>query len=230
MINLYALHISFSYRLTYYTVPLTKKHTWHDKNIVLISDTHYGNIYSLKHAQKLVEKINSLKPHIVLIAGDFFDGPKIDFAAIAYEFTKIQAPHGILFVNGNHEEYRHTQEMLEALQKAGIKILNNKSMIIDGIQFLGVPYHETDTSSELKKALDTFSLDTTLPTLFLKHKPTHHTVIEKYPVDIVVSGHTHAGQILPVYLAARIVYGKYVYGMVQKNGLTSITSSGVGTW
>lgn len=156
-VNIYGLYVSFSHRVTYYDISLHKKHSWKGKNIVLISDTHYGNIYRLSHAQKLVAKINSLQPDILLISGDFFDGPKIDFESIAQAFTKIEAPHGILFVNGNHEEYKHTSAMLLALENAGIQILNNKSLIIDGIQFLGVPYHSTEKALDFKNALDDFS-------------------------------------------------------------------------
>lgn len=108
---------------------------WAGKKLVMVSDTHYGNIYGVSDARELVKKINTLHPDIVLIPGDFFDGPKIDFRAISDEFKKIEAPHGVLFANGNHEEYRNTTGMLEALSGAHIQILNNRMIEIDGIRF-----------------------------------------------------------------------------------------------
>lgn len=77
--------------------------------------------------------------------------------------------------------------MLQALENAGIEILNNKSVIVEGIQFLGVPYHQTEKPADFKKTLDDFSIDIDLPTVLLKHKPTHHSIIEQYDIDLVVS-------------------------------------------
>lgn len=96
-------------------------------------------------ARGLVEKINALNPKIVLISGDFFDGPAIDYASVAQQFTNITAPDGVLFVNGNHEEYQDTQAMLDALERAHIRVLNNEKEMIDGVTFAGVTYHTTET-------------------------------------------------------------------------------------
>ena len=167
------------------------------------------------------------------------------------QFTNITAPRGLLFSNGNHEEYRNTPQILEAMshpvddivdisptsviQKIlhsthTIAVLNNAKVEIDGIVFAGVTYHDTETSAGLEKNLDTLHLDRSKPTILLKHKPTLHSTLEKYPIDLVVSGHTHSGQMWPFSLVTYFVYGKYVYGQVIQNGLTAITTSGVGSW
>lgn len=105
---------------------------------------HYGSIYKQKHARRLVHEINTLDASIVLIPGDFFDGTQADFTSIASEFKTIQAPHGVVYSPGNHEEYKNTSDMMEALQQANIQVLDNKKITIEGIDFIGVDYHSTE--------------------------------------------------------------------------------------
>ncbi len=239
-------------RIVRYQVRIDKGHTWHGKKIIMIADTHYGNIYGVRDARALVKRINKLSPEIVLIPGDFFDGPLIDYPSIVSEFGNIKAPHGVLFANGNHEEYTHTKTILKSIKhpilrmrkpasnqklhaslqecRQEILVINNEKIEIEGIVFAGVTYHDTETAAWLTHNLDLLDLDATKPTILLKHKPTLHTTLEQYPIDLVISGHTHRGQMFPFSLIMDIVYGKYVYGQVVKNGLTAITTSGVGTW
>jgi hypothetical protein len=120
--------------------------------------------------------------------------------------------------------------MIAALESAGIRILNNQKVIIDDITFAGITYHDTETPLGLQTHLDSLELDPTIPTILMKHKPTLHSVVASYPVDLVVSGHTHQGQMFPFSLLSRAVYGRYEYGMVEQGRLTAITSSGLGSW
>lgn len=78
--------------------------------------------------------------------------------------------------------------------------------------------------------LDSLSLESSKPTILLKHKPTLHDTLQKYPIDLVVSGHTHRGQLWPFTYIPDLIYGKYVYGYNQDASLQSITTSGVGSW
>jgi uncharacterized protein len=251
LLNIWGIYSSWVPRITSYRVTIDKEHSWHGRRIAMIWDTHYGNIYGVDTARRLVERINSLSPEIVLIPGDFFDGPPIDYLSIVKQFTNITAPRGILFSNGNHEEYRNTPQILEAMshpvddivdtsettliQKMlhsthTIAVLNNAKVEIDGMIFAGVTYHDTETATWLETNLNTLDLDSSKPTILLKHKPTLHDTLEKYSIDLVVSGHTHSGQMWPFSLVTYAIYGKYVYGQVVQNGLTAITTSGVGSW
>jgi predicted MPP superfamily phosphohydrolase len=250
--NLWGIYASWVPKITTYKVNLNKAHNWHGKKIVMIGDTHYGNIYGIKAARKLVERINKIAPEVVLIPGDFFDGPLIDYNSIVKEFWYIDTPHGVLFANGNHEEYTHTKEILKTIknpvfgkrrQKSTealnntlatchqeITVINNEKVEIDGIIFAWVTYHETETVEWLTKQLDLLNLEEEKPTILLKHKPTLHQTIENYPVDLVVSWHTHQAQMWPFSIVTYMIYGKYVYGKVVQNNLTAITTSGVWSW
>lgn len=166
--NIWGIYASWVPRITRYSVKINKKHTWHGKKIVMIADTHYGNIYGERDARSLVKRINKLSPEIVLIPGDFFDGPFIDFASIVSAFGCINAPHGVLFANGNHEEYTHTKTILKSIKhpilrmrkltsnqklheslqecRQEITVINNEKIEIEGIVFAGVTYHDTETA------------------------------------------------------------------------------------
>ncbi len=252
LINIWGIYASWVPKITNYTIKINKEHNWHGKKIVMIADTHYGNVYGTRDARNLVKRINKLSPEIVLIPGDYFDGPLIDYSSIVTEFGCINAPHGVLFANGNHEEYTHTKTILKSIKHPilrirksapnkklheslkechqEISVINNEKVEINGMVFAGVTYHDTETVDWLIRNLDALKLEVTKPTILLKHKPTLHKTLEKYPIDLVVSGHTHRGQFFPLSLLMRMVYWKYVYGKVEKNNQTAITTCGVGTW
>lgn len=229
-VNIWGIYASYVPRITEYSVNIEKNHDWHGKKIIMVADTHYGNIYGREDARRLVERINSLSWEIVIIPGDFFDGPKIDYEAVAQEFRNIKAPLGTLFANGNHEEYRNTGVIIESLENAGITILNNKKVTLNGMTFAGVTYHASESAAGLGHNLDTLNLKKDEPVILLKHKPTLYTTIQEYPIDLVVSGHTHRGQMWPFSYITDLIYKKYSYGMNINNTLTSITTSGVGSW
>lgn len=228
-LNIVWTWLALSPKVTEYRVPIPGEHGWHSKRIVMVADTHYGNIWGKASAEKLVERINSLSPEIVLLPWDLFDGPEIDFFDALRPFTSIQAPKGVLFANGNHEEYRNTEAMLDAMSRTDtIHNLNNRSVTIDGLTFAGVTYRSSDTASGLVATLDAMQLSWS--TILLKHKPTLHTTLMKYPIALVVSGHTHRGQMWPFSLITDMIYGKYSYGQNIDGTMNSITTSGVGSW
>lgn len=250
--NAWGIYSSWVPRITTYQVNIDKEHDWHGKKIVMIGDTHYGNIYGVREARSLVKRINAIWAEVVLIPGDFFDGPLIDYASIVREFGCIRAPHGVFFANGNHEEYTHSKKILktiknpilglhrttptEKLQNSlyqcnqDITVINNEKVEINGMVFAGVTYHDTENARGLEKNLDALDLDPNKPTILLKHKPTLHSTLARYPIDLVVSWHTHQAQMWPFSIVTYMIYGKYVYGKVVKDKMTSITTSGVGTW
>jgi hypothetical protein len=126
LMNAWGIYASWVSRITTYQIQIDKNHTWHGKRIIMVADTHYGNIYGIPEARALVNRINALDAEVVLIPGDFFDGPLIDYASIVAEFQHIQAPHGVYFANGNHEEYTHSQQIIKSI-KNPINTLHRKT-------------------------------------------------------------------------------------------------------
>lgn len=177
----------------------------------------------------LVEKVNAIQPDLVLIPGDLFDGPSIDFQSIANIVNNIQAP--VFFANGNHEEYRNTAEMMRAIEGTHFEILNDRTLSFSGVNISGVSYHNTRTSEQLHSVLQNIHpANNGNINILLKHVPTGHDIIQNFGYDLVVSGHTHRGQMWPFTWITDSMYGKYVYGLSQDNSLYSLTTSGVGNW
>lgn len=135
----------------------------------MIADTHYGYIHGELEAKMLTEKINEINPDFVLIAGDFFDGPKINFEKIAKIFDNIKAP--IFYANGNHEEYGNTDEILRAISSTKIQILNNAITDFKGLQIAGVTYHETKNEENFENILQNLGIENTKPSILIKHEP-----------------------------------------------------------
>lgn len=227
-LNFYSLYLGFIPKITEYNITFTENHNFHGKKFVMIADTHYGYIHGELEAKMLTEKINEINPDFVLIAGDFFDGPKINFEKIAKIFDNIKAP--IFYANGNHEEYGNTDEILRAISSTKIQILNNAITDFKGLQIAGVTYHETKNEENFENILQNLGIENTKPSILIKHEPKWHQIAEKYGVDLMVSGHTHRGQMWPISYIPEKIYGKYVYGLVENNGKYSITTSGVGNW
>lgn len=227
-INFYGIFASFSPQIVNYTINFSEPHNFHGKKFVLIADTHYGYVFGENSAKNLVTKINEINPEFVIIAGDFFDGPKIDFEKIAKIFDNVKVP--IFYTNGNHEEYSNTDEILSAITKTKIQILNNEITDFGSLQIAGVTYHENKDENNFEKILETIRPSENKPSILIKHEPKWHNISEKFGFDLVVSGHTHRGQMWPFSYIPEKIYGKYVYGLVKDKTQYALTTSGVGDW
>ena len=107
---------------------------WKNRKAVLISDMHLGQIRGKSFALKIANIIKWLSPDIVFLAGDTFDGVMVNMDECLAPFSEIKASLGIFSVIGNHEEFKEdsARKYISAMQKNGIKTLENESMIIDG--------------------------------------------------------------------------------------------------
>jgi predicted MPP superfamily phosphohydrolase len=202
---------------------------WRGKTAVLVSDTHLGLVRNRRFAERICTLIQNLKPDIVLIGGDLFDGQTAGLDEMIEPFSKITAPYGIYFVTGNHEEFGDKTPYLNAIRRAGIRVLNNEMIVLDGLQVIGVDYADTRREDQFKKILDKIKIDRRRPSLLLKHTPLNLQVAQEQGITAQLSGHTHHGQLLLIrYLTARIYKG-YDYGLKWFNDLQVYTSSGAGT-
>lgn len=168
-INIHSIYAGFVPKIINYEINFSEPHDFHGKKFVLIADTHYGNIHGELEAKFLTEKINEINPDFVLIAGDFYDGPKIDFEKIAKIFDNVNAP--IFYANGNHEEYGNTDEILRVIGTTKIQILNNKIVDFGGLQIAGVSYHETKNEENFENILKNLEISDKKPSILIKHEP-----------------------------------------------------------
>lgn len=203
---------------------------WKGQRAVFVSDIHLGQVYGKKFSERIVEEINKIKPEVVFIGGDLFDGVPVNIKEVSEPFKDIKAPRGTYFITGNHEEFRDPQKFLEGVKESGMKILDNTAVDIGGITLGGVDYASTRNTNSYEEVLKGMGLDRTKPTILLRHVPDELDVAERYGVSLLLSGHTHRAQMFPLNFISSLVYRGYDYGMKPFKSMTVFTSSGVGTW
>lgn len=210
-----------------------------DKNLkaILISDIHLGAVKSEERMPRIVETINAQNPDIVFMAGDIFDS---NFHSIRNReeaiknFKNIKSKLGVYACIGNHDAGKTFEDMRQFLKDANVKLLLDEYIRVDdfivGGRIDGTPI---GTISHMERS-DEYSVPSefkskNLPVIVMDHNPIN---INKYDetIDLILSGHTHKGQLFPANIITNIIY-EVDYGYYEKkNGTKVIVSSGVGTW
>ncbi|MBU1038958.1 metallophosphoesterase [Patescibacteria group bacterium] len=231
ILSVYSVYNSQAIKIKQYDIAgINWPAAWQGQKAILLSDSHLGNIYGVGRSAKIVKLVNNLKPAAVFIPGDFYDGPPADYIKLAEPWKNLQTPLGIYFSNGNHEEFGDSSPYTKALAGAGITILNNKSVEVKGLQIAGVTFKDSNSSDGLADLMSNLNLDKAKPTVLLKHVPFVVDTATEAGVDLVLSGHTHVGQMWPFNYLARAVYKGLDYGWHKVGEGQLITTSGVGTW
>jgi len=235
----YGLYNANQLKIVSYEVQL-KRSLAGDINIVLISDLHLGDINSENRLEDIVREINSLNPDVVCIAGDIFsdDFYSIRDPEMASTLLKgIEATYGVFASLGNHDgDMAGTQsEMMDFIERSNIILLNDEYKIIDErLVLIGrldaspIGGFKDVRRKDFSEILANTNVD--LPIVVMEHNPGH---IDEYgsEVDLILSGHTHRGQIFPGSLITRAVY-TVDYGHYQKDSDSPnvIVTQGVHTW
>jgi predicted MPP superfamily phosphohydrolase len=231
VIGLYAVFNATWTRITRTTVRLANlPAAWRGRTAALISDLHLGHVRNGNFLQRMIAKILREEPDAIFIAGDLFDGTAIDAARAAEPLNKLTAPQGVYFVAGNHEQFGDDSKYLRAISAAGVRVLTNEKVDVDGLQILGVPYRNATRESHLASELHKLALDRDRASILLVHAPDHPEVAEAAGVSLQLSGHTHLGQFIPWSWFARKMYRQFVYGLSRIGKMQVFTSSGAGTW
>ncbi len=213
------------------TVKLPKlPDSWRGRTAVLVSDVHLGNLRTFGFVRRIVKLVSGLKPDVVFLAGDFYDGTPGDLTRLAQPLSTLSPPLGTFFVEGNHEEFRDRTKYLKAMAAAGVHVLDNELEIVDGLQILGVTYWDASHGERFRKTLQQTGFNRDKASILLTHAPDRLQVAAEEGISLQLSGHTHRGQFWPWTLAAQRMYGKYVYGLQILGGLQVYTSYGAGTW
>lgn len=118
---------------------------WKGRTIVQLSDVHLGVINRAGFLKGVVATVNSLHPDVIFITGDLFDGMAAGLSSFIEPLNELKAEKGIYFVTGNHETFLGLDRVYSILDKTGIKILNDDTVRIDGLQIIGVAYPSRKT-------------------------------------------------------------------------------------
>jgi predicted MPP superfamily phosphohydrolase len=203
---------------------------WRGRTALLLSDLHLGNVNGLGFCRRMVALATRLHPDIVFLPGDLFDGVHADPVRLIAPFNTLSPPFGIYFSSGNHEEYGGEANFTHVLSQAGIRVLVNEKVIVDGLQILGIPYADSHYPIHLRAILDALRPDPAQASILLNHAPHRLPIVEQAGVSLQLSGHTHGGQLIPFTWFTRYVFGRFTYGLHRFGALQVYTSSGAGTW
>jgi predicted MPP superfamily phosphohydrolase len=200
--------------------------TWKDKTAVWISDLHLGQVRNYRFAQHITNMIQDLRPDIVFIGGDLYDGGEaMDLNHMVEPLSRLSPSYGYYFITGNHEEFYDNTPYLQAVRRAGIRVLDNEK-----VQIIGVGYRDSRNQEQFKTILQKMEIDRQKPSLLLKHAPFDLEIARDQGISAQISGHTHQGQVFLFRLITSWIYKGYDYGLKRFGDLLVYTSSGVGTW
>ncbi len=204
--------------------------SWHGRTALVMSDLHLGHLNGPRFARKLVERAAALAPDIIFMPGDVFDGAMADAETLTAPFRQLHPPFGVYYAAGNHDEFGNAEHYAAVLTATGIRVLNNENVLVDGLHIVGVPYGDSTYPIRMKATLDRLRAANGEATILLNHVPNRLPIVEQAGVALMLSGHTHGGQIFPFTWLTRRAFGKFTYGLQRFGDLQVYTSSGAGTW
>ena len=229
--GLYGLVNARILRIRRFTVQLPNLPcSWKARRAVVVSDLHLGSINGMNFCRLIVAEAGNLQPDIVFLPGDLYDGTRADVDRVIAPLKQLAPPLGFYFSTGNHEEFTDPAHYIEAIGRAGICVLRNELVDVDGVQVAGVDYHSSSSPLRMKAALDGMKLDRARPSILLNHAPTRLPTVEQAGFSLQLSGHTHGGQFLPFTWITRSIYGLFTTGLHRFGALQVYTSTGAGAW
>lgn len=202
---------------------------WKDKKIVIISDVHLGTMRREQNLKRIINKINNEKPDIVFILGDLIDGPVIPYEKWLGQFSNLPSQYGTFYIEGNHEKYSQEYENFKSKIPSSIINLTDKKVIINNTQIVGLDYKDIESKEIIKNELDSIGYNQAEPSIVLIHDPRNVKYLADYNSTLVLSGHTHGGQLFPFTLLIKYLYREYSHGISLTNNTIGITSYGTGT-
>lgn len=204
--------------------------SWRGRRAVLMSDIHLGHVNGVSFSKRLVAMALAQKPDIVFIPGDLFDGTEVDLDHLVAPFKELDTQFGTFFTTGNHEEFGGTAEKVRAVARAGMRVLQNEMISVDGLQIAGVSWGDSLSPIHFQAVIDRMQLNREMASILLNHMPSRLPIVERAGFSLQLSGHTHGGQVFPFTWATRRVFGRFTYGLHHFGALQVYTSTGAGTW
>jgi predicted MPP superfamily phosphohydrolase len=216
-------------RIREYSVEIPKKPLdIRQLKIAFASDFHFRETSSRYLMERFVEKVNAAEPDIVLIGGDVLEGDRQGerFSEFEAQFRRLKPKYGVYGVLGNHDLHRANAETF--FDQAGIRVLKDTVGKIDNAFYL---VGRNDGRSGGRKSIGELlrDCDRSLPVIVLEHRPTDLDNVSRSGADILLSGHTHNGQLFPVNFITQRHY-ELSWGYKLKNRTHVFVTSGIQVW
>lgn len=208
--------------------------------IVQITDSHIGATFHADGFAEYLSQIQAENPDLVLITGDFVDDgtSRADMLAACEAFASLKTTYGIYFVYGNHDKGYYSEEsrgwtnaeLADSLRENGVVILEDECVLIDG-RFWLVGRQDFSNGRRADMAALTAGLDRDKYIIVMDHQPADYDAQAASGVDLVLSGHTHGGQLIPInYVGKWIGVNDQTYGVERRENTDFVVSSGISDW
>ncbi len=204
--------------------------SWRGRTALVVSDLHLGHINGPGFSRRVAAMAAGLHPDIVLFPGDLFDGVKAGAEKLAAPLGQLAPPFGMYASTGNHDEFGDAARYAEALTRAGIRVLANEKVTVDGLDIVGVNYGDAGFPIRLRTTLESLRPAPGGASILLNHVPNRLSLVERAGIGLQLSGHTHGGQLFPFTWFTHRAFGKFTYGLHRFGALQVYTSSGAGSW
>ncbi len=212
--------------------------------IALMADIHYGISIDDDGLRRMCQEIEEQKPDLVVLCGDIVDESttKEQMHTVFRELGGIESRYGAFYVYGNHDRqlYRPEEErtftedeLADYIESCGIRILKDERISLnDEFVVVGREDHSYERYEPRKSIRElTEGVDPEDFLLVLDHQPNEYEENEKAGTDLLLSGHTHGGQIWPGnYVFALLHINDAVYKETIRDDFTAFVTSGVAGW
>ena len=212
-----------------YSIEIPKKSSGIRKlKIAFVSDFHFRETTTRRLMERFIEKVSAVNPDIVLIGGDVLEGDRQGEKLGEFEaqFRRLKPKYGVYGILGNHD--LHRVNAMTFFNQAGIRVLKDTVERIDNAFCL---VGRNDGRSGGRKSIEELlrECDRSLPLIVLDHRPTDLDNVSRSSADILLSGHTHNGQLFPVNFIAKRYY-ELSWGYKLKNRTHVFVTSGIQVW
>ena len=208
--------------------------------VAMFADSHIGSTFGGEGFAKQMEVIMAAEPDIVLIPGDYVDDDtsKEDMIASCAALGRMKPKYGVWFAYGNHDkgyfgsQYNEfsSDELEQELKKNGVHVMEDAVETVDNLVIVGRKDSSRNRDrKELSELLQ--GVDESKYIIVMDHEPNDYEKESQTTADLVVSGHTHGGQLLPVtYFGVWFGINDSIYGYEKRNQTDFIVTSGISDW
>ncbi len=233
---LYAVYEAYNPRVVVRTIKTDKlPEDVHKLRIVFFSDLHLNNLVGERTLARILAPMHQQKPDLLLLGGDIVDGNMENSKVEAILLRNLKPRLGSYAVFGNHEGYAGIRNSLDFFKTAGVRVLRDEAMEIGPITIAGVDDPRLRTKFQ-EDPVDTLKvlepLDQSRFTILLSHRPPMDDSAAGL-CDLILSGHTHGGQIWPAGLLLRGLLKRpqgFSIMTSPKGRSTLFISNGVAFW